>query len=68
MTIKVGRRLSSIMKKPVKFKTKPIAPSFISAFSFFLNHLRVTAICKVTQSKSIIIFADINKKPHECGS
>ena len=51
------------MNKPVKFNTKPIAPSFISAFSFFLNHLRITVICKFTKSNSIIIYADINKKP-----
>ena len=68
MTIIVGRILSSEMNKPVKFKTKPIAPSFISAFSFFLNHLRITAICKYTKPNSIIICEDINKKLHECGA
>ena len=55
MTIIVGRILSSEMNKPVKFKTKPIAPSFISEFSFFLNHLRITAIFKYTKPNSIII-------------
>ena len=64
MTIIIGRILSSIMNKPVKFKTKPIAPSFISLFSFFLNHLRITAICKFTKFNSIIICADINKETH----
>ena len=67
MTIIIGRILSSIMNKPVKFKTKPIAPSFNSVFSFFLNHLRITAICQYTKPTSIIIFENINKKPHECG-
>ena len=66
MTIIIGRILSSIMNKPVKFKTKPIAPSFISAFSFFLNHLPITAIFKYTKPNSIIIWVDLNKKPHEC--
>ena len=67
MTIIIGRILSSIMNKPVKFKTKPIAPSFNSMFSFFLYHLRITAICKYTKPNSIIICVDINKKPHKCG-
>ena len=49
----------------MKFKTKSIAPSFISAFSFFLNHLRITVIYKYTKPNSIIICAGI-KKPHEC--
>ena len=66
MTIIIGRILFSIMNKPVKFKIKPIAPSFNSVFSFFLNHLRITAICKYTKPNSIIFCADINKKPHEC--
>ena len=64
MTIIIGRILSSIMNKPVKFKTKPIAPSFNSVFSFFLNHLRITVIYKYTKPNSIIICADINKKTH----
>ncbi len=68
MTIIIGRILLSIMNKPVKFKTKPIAPSFNSMFSFFLNHLRITAIRKYTKPIFIIICADINKKPHECGA
>ena len=68
MTIIIGRILSSIMNKSMKFKTKSIAPSFISAFSFFLNHLRITIICKYTKPNSIIICADINKKPHKCGA
>ena len=68
MIIIIGRILSSIGNKLMKFKTKSIAPSFISAFSFFLNHLRITAICKYTKPNSIIICADINKKPHECGA
>jgi len=64
MTIIIGRILSSIMNKSMKFKTKSIAPSFIRAFSFFLNHLRITVIYKYTKPNSIIICADINKKPH----
>ena len=68
MTIIVGRILFPKMNKPVKFKTKPIAPSFISAFSFFLNHLRITAIFKYKKPNSIIILADINKKPHKYGT
>ena len=67
MTIIIGRILFSIMNKPVKFKTKPIAPSFNSVFSFFLNHLRITAICKYTKPNSIIICADINKNPTNVG-
>ena len=66
MTIIIGRILSSIMNKSMKFKTKSIAPSFISAFSFFLNHLRITVIYKYTKPNSIIICADTNKKTHEC--
>ena len=67
MIIIIGRILSSIGNKLMKFKTKSIAPSFIRAFSFFLNHLRITVIYKYTKPNSIIICADINKKPHECG-
>ena len=67
MTITIDRILPSIVNKSIKLKTKNIAPSFISAFSFFLNHLRITVICKYTKPNSIIICADINKKPHECG-
>ena len=67
MTIIVGRILFPKMNKPVKFKTKPIAPSFNSVFSFFLNHLRITAICKYTKPNSIIICADINKNPTNVG-
>ena len=66
MTIIIDRILPSIANKSIKLKTKNIAPSFISAFSFFLNHLRITVICKYTKPNSIIICADINKKPHEC--
>ena len=65
MTITIDRILPSIVNKSIKLKTKNIAPSFISAFSFFLNHLRIT---KYTKPNSIIICADINKKPHECGA
>ena len=68
MIIIIGRILSSTGNKPMKFKTKSIAPSFISAFSFFLNHLRITVIYKYTKPNSIIICADINKKPHGCGA
>ena len=68
MTIIIDRILPSIANKSIKFKTKNIAPSFISAFSFFLNHLRITVIYKYTKPNSIIICADINKKPHECGN
>ena len=67
MIIIIGRILSSTGNKLMKFKTKSIAPSFISAFSFFLNHLRITAICQYTEPASIIICENINKKPHECG-
>ena len=65
MTIIIGRILlfPSKINKSVKLKTKNIAPSFISAFSFFLNHLRITVICKYTKPNSIIICVDINKKP-----
>ena len=66
MTIIVGRILFPKMNKPAKFKTKPIAPSFISAFSFFLNHLRITVTYKYTKYNSIIICVDINNDPHEC--
>ena len=64
MTIIIGRILFSIMNKPVKFKTKPIAPSFNSVFSFFLNHLRITDICKYTNYKTkmdMIYVLDIYK-------
>ena len=64
MTIIIDRILPSKAKKSIKFKTKNIAPSFISAFSFFLNHLRIAVINKYTKPNSIIICADINKKPH----
>ena len=63
MTMIIGRILSSIMNKPVKFKTKPIAPSFNSVFSYFLNNLLIKAICKYTKLKSIIVFVDTNKEP-----
>ena len=63
MTITIDRILPSIVNKSIKLKTKNIAPSFISAFSFFLNHLRITVIYKYTKPNSIIICADINKKP-----
>ena len=63
MTIIIGRILSSIMNKPVKFKTKPIAPSFNSVFSYFLNNLLIKAICKYTKLNSIIVFVDTNKEP-----
>ena len=63
MTIINGRILSSIMNKPVKFKTKPIAPSFNSVFSYFLNNLLTEAICKYTKLNSIIICVDTNKEP-----
>tara|TARA_Y100001970_G_scaffold257537_1_gene336334 strand:+ start:517 stop:729 length:213 start_codon:yes stop_codon:yes gene_type:complete len=62
MTIIIDRILPSIAKKFIKFKTKNIAPSFISVFSFFLNHLRITVIYKYSMSNYIIIWADINKK------
>ena len=68
MTIIIDRILPSIANKSIKLKTKNIAPSFISTFSFFLNHLRITVICKYTKPNSIIICADINKKPHKCGA
>ena len=67
MTIIIDRILPSIANKSIKLKTKSIAPSFIRAFSFFLNHLRITVISKYTEPNSIIICADINKKPHEFG-
>ena len=67
MTIIIDRILPSIANKSIKLKTKNIAPSFISTFSFFLNHLRITVIYKYTKPNSIIICAGINKKPHECG-
>ena len=63
MTIIIDRILPSIANKSIKLKTKNIAPSFISTFSFFLNHLRITVIYKYTKPNSIIICADINKKP-----
>ena len=66
MTIIIDRILPSIANKSIKLKTKNIAPSFISAFSFFLNHLRITVIYKYTKPNSIIICAGINKKSHEC--
>ena len=65
MTITIDRILPSIVNKSIKLKTKNIAPSFISTFSFFLNHLRITVIYKYTKPNSIIICADINKKPHD---
>jgi len=70
MTIIIGiiLSLSFIVNKSIKLKTKNIAPSFISAFSFFLNHLRIAVINKYTKPNSIIICADINKKPHEFGA
>ena len=67
MTIIIDRILPSIANKSIKLKTKNIAPSFISTFSFFLNHLRITVIYKYTKPNSIIICAGINKQPHECG-
>ena len=67
MTIIIDRILPSIANKSIKLKTKNIAPSFISAFSFFLNHLRITVICKYTKPNSIIICADINKNPTNVG-
>ena len=70
MTIIIGiiLSLSFIVNKSIKLKTKNIAPSFISAFSFFLNHLRITVIYKYTKPNSIIICAGINKKTHESGA
>ena len=68
MTIIIDRILPSIVNKSIKFKTKSIVPIFIRAFSFFLNHLRITVIYKYTKPNSIIICADINKKPHKCGA
>ena len=65
MTIIIDRILPSIANKSIKLKTKNIAPSFISTFSFFLNHLRITVIYKYTKPNSIIICAGINKKAHE---
>ena len=66
MTIIIDRILPSIVnvKKSIKLKTKSIVPIFVRAFSFFLNHLRITVIYKYTKPNSIIICADINKKPH----
>ena len=51
------------MNKPVKFKTKPITPSFNSVFSYFLKNLLIKAIYKYTKLDSIIIFVDTNKEP-----
>ena len=65
MIIIIGRILSSIGNKPMKFKIKSIALSFIRTFSFLLNHLRITAIYKYTKPNSRIICAGINKKPME---
>ena len=67
MTIIIDRILPSIANKSIKFKTKNIAPSFISAFSFFLNHLRIKVIYEYTKSNNIIIYADIKKTARECG-
>ena len=66
MTIIIGKilSLSSLVTKSIKLKTKNIEPSFISAFSFFLNHLRITVIYKYTKLNSKMICADKNKKPH----
>ena len=66
MIIIIDRILPSIANKSIKFKTKNIAPSFISTFSFFLNHLRITVIYKYTKPNSIIIRTGI-KKP-KCGA
>ena len=63
MIIIIGRILSSIGNKLMKFKTKSIAPSFIRAFSFFLNHLRIAVIYKYTKPNSIVICAGTNKNP-----
>ena len=63
MIITIGRILSSIKNKLIKFKIKSIAPSFIRTFSFLLNHLRITAIYKYTKPNSRIICAGVNKKP-----
>ena len=68
MTITIDTILPSTVKKSIKFKTKSIAPIFVITFSFFLNHLRIIVEYKYTKRNSIIICADINKKPHECGN
>ena len=67
MIITIGRILSSIENKLMKFKIKSIAPSFIRTFSFLLNHLRITAIYKYTKPNSRIICAGVNKKPTGMG-
>ncbi len=64
MTIIIDRILPSTVNNSIKLKIKNIAPVFIRAFSFFLNHLRNTFIYKYTKPNSKIICADINKKPH----
>ena len=66
MTITIDTILPSTVKKSIKFKTKSIAPIFVITFSFFLNHLRIIVEYKYTKRNSIIICADINKKPREC--
>ena len=63
MIIIIGRILSSIENKLMKFKIKSIEPSFIRKFSFLLNHLRITAIHKYTKPNSGIICAGVNKNP-----
>ena len=68
MTITIDTILPSTVKKSIKFKTKSIALIFVITFSFFLNHLRIIVEYKYTKRNSIIICADINKKPHECGA
>ena len=61
MTIMVDIMLPSIVnvKKSIKFKIKNIVPIFVRAFSFFLNHLRITVIYKYTKPNSIMDAAHI---------
>ena len=62
MTITNDRKLPCLLNKSIKFKTKNIVPSFVSTFSFFLNHLRITIILKYAKPESIIICAYIKKR------